>query len=123
MSWASGCVSFPWSCSVSAGISHTSQFRESQRVSLTSSFHVKYWAIIADNLSKARRSLGYVSVLDCEGRTIWIVDAQRDGKRFVAACDEKLAALLELEAAIRVCTVKRDSAAIANVRLKSYRLT
>jgi hypothetical protein len=28
-------------------------------------------------------SLGYVSAVDPEGRTIWITDAHRDGKRFV----------------------------------------
>jgi hypothetical protein len=43
------------------------------------------------------------SVLDCEGRTIWIVDAHPgDGKRFVVRADEKLSAFLELESAIRV---------------------
>jgi hypothetical protein len=36
---------------------------------------MKYWEIIADNLSKAGFSLGWVSALDCEERTIWIVDA------------------------------------------------
>jgi hypothetical protein len=36
---------------------------------------VKYWEIIADNLSKAGWSC--VSAIDCEGRTIWIVDAHR----------------------------------------------
>jgi hypothetical protein len=36
---------------------------------------VKYWEIIADRLSKAGWSLGWVSALDLEGRTIWIVDA------------------------------------------------
>ena len=46
---------------------------------------VKYWEIIADNLSKAGWSLGWVSALDREGRTICIVDAHRDdGRRFVA---------------------------------------
>ncbi len=49
---------------------------------------VKYWEIIADNLSKAGWSLGYVSAIDSKGRTIWIADAHRgDGKRFVVACD------------------------------------
>jgi hypothetical protein len=38
---------------------------------------VKYWEIITDNLSKAGWSLGYVSALDSEGRTIWIADAHR----------------------------------------------
>jgi hypothetical protein len=42
--------------------------------------------------------LGYVSAIDSNGRTIWIVDAHRDnGKRFVVRSDEKLAAFLELE--------------------------
>ena len=47
---------------------------------------VKYWEIIADNLSKAGWSYGYVSIVDSEGRTIWIADAYRDnGKRFIAS--------------------------------------
>jgi hypothetical protein len=62
---------------------------------------VKYWEIIADNLSKASWSLGWVSALDSEWRTIWIVDAHRDdGKRFIVRADEILTALLELESAI-----------------------
>jgi hypothetical protein len=62
---------------------------------------VKYWEIIADNLSKAGWSWGWVSALDLEGRTIWIADAQRgDGKRFVMRADEKLTAFLELERAV-----------------------
>jgi hypothetical protein len=36
-----------------------------------------YWEIIADNLSKAGWSWGYVSAIDSNGRTIWIADAQR----------------------------------------------
>ena len=61
---------------------------------------MKYWEIIADNLKKAGWSLGWVSALDCEGRTIWVEDAHRDaGKRFVVHADEKLTALLELDAA------------------------
>jgi hypothetical protein len=63
---------------------------------------VKYWEIIADNLSKAGWSLGWVPAVDREGRTIWIVDAHRDnGKRFVSRADEKLTAFMELESAIR----------------------
>jgi len=34
------------------------------------------------------------------GRTIWIADAHRDGKRYVVRADEKLTAFMELEAAI-----------------------
>jgi hypothetical protein len=57
--------------------------------------------IIADNLSKAGWSLGWVTAVDSRGQTIWITDAHRgDGKRFVARADEKLTAFLELESAI-----------------------
>jgi hypothetical protein len=64
---------------------------------------VKYWELIADNLSKAGWSWGCVSALDCEGRTIWIADAHRDdGKRFVVRANEKLTAFLELESAIQL---------------------
>jgi hypothetical protein len=58
------------------------------------------WEIIADNLSKAGFSLGWVSTLDFEGRMIWIVDAHQVGKRFVVRADEKLTAFVELERAI-----------------------
>jgi hypothetical protein len=52
----------------------------------------------ADNLSKAGWSLGWVSAVDSEGRTLWIVDAHRDnGKRFVVRSHEMLSAFLELE--------------------------
>jgi hypothetical protein len=62
---------------------------------------MKYWEIIADNLKEAGWSLGWVSALDCEGRTIWIAEAHRDdGKRFVTHADEKLTAFMELHAAI-----------------------
>ena len=60
---------------------------------------MKYWEIIADNLKKAGWSLGYVSALDREWRTIWIVDAHRDGKRFIVRAEEKLTAFFELESA------------------------
>jgi len=36
---------------------------------------MKYWEIIADNLSKAGWSWGCVSAVDSNGRTIWIADA------------------------------------------------
>jgi len=35
---------------------------------------MKSWEIIADRLSKAGWSLGCVSAVDLEGRTIWIAD-------------------------------------------------
>jgi len=58
-------------------------------------------------LSKAGWSWGWVSAVDSEGRTIWIVDAHRDnGRRFVGRADEKLTAFLELETAIRPTSVE-----------------
>jgi hypothetical protein len=65
---------------------------------------VKYWEIIADNLKRAGLSLGYVSTIDSQGRTIWIADAHRDDrKRFGVHAEEKLTAFRELEAAIQAC--------------------
>ena len=61
---------------------------------------MKYWEIIADRLSKAGWSLGWVSALELEGRTIWIVDAHGYGKRFIVRADEKLTAFLEPERVI-----------------------
>jgi hypothetical protein len=62
---------------------------------------MKYWEIIADNLSKAGWSWGCVSAIDFNGRTIWITDAHRDdGKRFVARTEEKLTAFAKLESPI-----------------------
>jgi hypothetical protein len=55
---------------------------------------VKDWERVADNFHKAGWSLGWVSAIHGEGRTIWIVDAHRgDGKRFVVRSDEKLSAV------------------------------
>src|SRR5262245_56073586 len=54
---------------------------------------MKYWEIIADNLSKAGWSWGCVSAIDREGRSIWIVDAHR--RRFIVrAGREKLRLIL-----------------------------
>ena len=54
---------------------------------------MKYCEIIADRLSKAGWSWGYVSAIDEVGRSIWIVDAHReDGKRYVARADDLLTA-------------------------------
>ena len=61
---------------------------------------MKYWEIIADNLHKAGFSLGWVSALDLEGRTIWIVDAHGYGKRFIVRADGILTAFVELQGAI-----------------------
>jgi hypothetical protein len=45
-------------------------------------------------------SLGYVSAIDSNRRTVWIADAHRDGKRFVVRAEEKLTACVELESEI-----------------------
>jgi hypothetical protein len=59
---------------------------------------MKYWEIIAERLSKSGWSWGCVSVVNTEGREIFVVDAHRDdGKRFVVRSDEKLTAFLEIE--------------------------
>jgi hypothetical protein len=71
---------------------------------------MKYWEIIADNLSKAGWSWGCVATVDSNGRTIFVADAHRDdGKRFVVHADEKLTAFLELESAIRAAASVRSS--------------
>ena len=55
---------------------------------------VKYWEIIADNLSKAGWSWGCISTVNFNGQTIFVVDTHRgDGKRFVVMEDEILTAL------------------------------
>ena len=61
---------------------------------------MKYWEIIADRLSKAGWSWGWVSAVDFQGRTIWIVDAHGYGKRLVVRADDILTAFIELERAI-----------------------
>src|SRR5437773_12202832 len=82
---------------------------------------VKYWEIIADNLSKAGWSWGCVSALDSEGRTIWIADAHRgDGKRVIVRADEKLTAFVELEKAI---PSKTNAAKVCVVYQKNMRKT
>jgi hypothetical protein len=61
---------------------------------------MKHWQIIADNLSKAGWSLGWVSAIDSKKRTIWIVDTHGYGKRFILRADELLTAFVELQRAI-----------------------
>ena len=74
---------------------------------------MKYWEIIADNLSKAGWSWDCVSAIDSNGRTIWIADAHRDdGKRFVVHADEKLTAFVELESALLAATPRSYPGAV-----------
>ena len=71
---------------------------------------LKYWEIIADHLHDAGWSLGWVSAIDCEGRTIWIVDAHRDdGRRFIVRADELLTAFVELEREVLTVTFYLES--------------
>jgi hypothetical protein len=56
---------------------------------------MKYWEIIVNKIIKAGFSVGWVSALDDYGRTVWTVDAHREGKRFVVNADEKLTAFME----------------------------
>jgi hypothetical protein len=46
------------------------------------------------------RVWGQVSALNCDGRTIWIVDVHGYGKRFIVRADEKLTAFRGMERAI-----------------------
>jgi len=39
--------------------------------------------------------------VDCQGRTLFTVDAHRDEKHFIVRADERLTAFVELETAIR----------------------
>jgi uncharacterized protein YfaQ (DUF2300 family) len=81
---------------------------------------VKYWEIIADNLSKADWSWGGVSGTDSEGRTIWIADAHRgDGKRFVVRADEMLTAFIELESAIRAGSLKSPACSCVSITVRT----
>ena len=67
----------------------------------TGSDSVKYWEIIVNKMIKAGFSVGWLSALDDYGRTVWTVDAHRDGKCFVVRADEKLTAFVELEKVTR----------------------
>jgi hypothetical protein len=83
--------------------------------------------IIAGNLKKRGWSLGWISAVDSNGRTIWIADAHRDNrKRFVAHADEKLTAFVELEAAIwlrkkfTVCSLSELSHTVTGQKTELY---
>ena len=71
---------------------------------------MKFWEIIAERLSKAGWSLGWVSVIDSQGRTIWIVDAHRDDeRRFIVRSDDILTAFVELEREVLTVTFYLES--------------
>jgi hypothetical protein len=61
------------------------------------SHRVKYWEIIADNVSRAGWSWGCVSTVDSHGWTILVADAHRgDGKGFIVRADSPGTAIPEL---------------------------
>jgi len=61
---------------------------------------VKYQEIIADKFSAAGWSWGYCSAVTRDDWR-WIVDAHREGRRYIVQSDELLSALLESEATLR----------------------
>jgi hypothetical protein len=71
---------------------------------------VKYSETVADILHKAGWSLGWVSAVNSNGRTIWIVDAHHgDGRRFIVHADDKLSAFVELQRQVLTVTFYLES--------------
>ena len=64
---------------------------------------MKYWERVADNLKKSGWSLGWVSALDLERRTIWIVDAHRDTES-VSLCERMKAEESPVHSSVLPCT-------------------
>ena len=62
-----------WRKLLNAAVCHRMDHRKRVLTTTESAGFVKYWEIIADNLSKAGWSWGCVSAVDSKGRTIWIV--------------------------------------------------
>jgi hypothetical protein len=74
----------------------TSEYSRFLRISFAR--RLKPWENIAHCLVKGKWSLGWVSMINSNGQTIFVPDAHRDdGKRFIVRADEKLTAFLELE--------------------------
>jgi hypothetical protein len=59
--------------------------------------------------------------MDSEGRDIFVIDAQRDGKRFIVRADERLAVFVELEPAIHRQPASSQSADGAGPRCSTQR--
>jgi hypothetical protein len=62
---------------------------------------MKYWEIVADKLSASGWTWGYCCAVTPHGWR-WIVDAHREGRRYIVHSDELLSASLELERVTRV---------------------
>ena len=60
---------------------------------------MKYWEVIADKLHPAGWSWGYCSAITPHG-WLWIVDAHREGRRYIVHSDELLSAFLGREATL-----------------------
>jgi len=59
---------------------------------------MKYWEIIADNLSASGWTWGCSSQIDPTGRVLFTADAHRhNGRKFIVTADKKLTAFLEFE--------------------------
>jgi hypothetical protein len=56
--------------------------------------------LLLKTLQDDKLFFGRLGPLIARGKTIWIADAHRDGKRFVVRADEILTAFLETERAI-----------------------
>ena len=81
---------------------------------------MKDWEIIAKNISNRGWTLGWVSGVNARGRTIWITDARRNGKRFIVHADEKLTAFAELETSIfKRAKIRWENAAIRQAVLRA----
>jgi len=65
-------------------------------LSLSKVFRATSPELIADKLSAAGWTWEYCSAVTRDGWR-WIVDAHRDGRRYIVESDERLSAFLELE--------------------------
>ena len=55
-----------------------------------------------------------MSARDSQGRTIWVADAHRDGKRFIVRADELLSAFVELERQVLTVTFYLESVRVSD---------
>jgi hypothetical protein len=69
---------------------------------------MKYWEIVADKLSAAGWSWGYCSAVTRDGWD-WIVDAYREGRRYIVHSDELVSAFLGSDAAVMASATPLDN--------------
>jgi hypothetical protein len=76
-------------------------------------------AVDADNHKKRGWSLGWVSAVDSERRTIWIADAHRgDRQRFIVRADERLTAFSRTRSGDSVSKLEASRSA-SHLRLRT----